>query len=527
MRIFKCFLFLFFLLTSLFGVAQITDSSRVLHDRIARSSYVWGFVRYHSVKKVNWNKEFTKLYKQAKSCKTDEKLNIFLNKWIAKYYIKNGCDLFIRDNSLIDFSLFFAYPSLAKAKTDTTLSIYKSNSYLPEYYNEVYEKDDVFPNEAQRVMALNKIYFNFLYFFPHFDMTVSQWDSLRCVNIPIFIQANTPLKYSMAINQLLANLNDGHISVYSSAVNQSYLKYTCPFRAHLSNTSAIIKYIDKDSFCLNNDIRLKDEIIKINGQNISYRYDFWRDKLPHSNEGNFLQIAEQYVLSDSVPKMNMVIKRGDSIINKSISLYEMGSFIINYDSISYKIISDSVGWINLSELKREEVPMVSKHLNSTKIVVIDARNYPNSTIDLLCSWLMKEPKPFAVFTKPQKKCLGEFAEVDTVFTEYKSVNSYPGKLVIICDASSVSQSEYSILALKTFPNSVVIGENSGGTTGYTTTFNLPGGIVCRMPVTSFRGLNFKVQGVGIPPDIQLKLPFEYGLDKEERIWKFILSRITL
>lgn len=527
MRIFKWFLFLFFLLTSLFGVAQITDSSRVLHDRIARSSYVWGFVRYHSVKKANWNKEFVKLYKQAKSSKTDEKLNLFLNKWIEKNYIKNGCDVFIRDNSLIDSNLIIDFPALSKAKSDTSLTIYKSDSYWPEYFFEVNKKNDVFPNAEQRLMTLNKIYFNFLYFYPYFNMPISKWDSLRKANIPIFIQANTPYKYELAINRLLVNFNDGHISINSTELNRIFLKYSCPFKTKIIGNSAIVNYIDNDSFCLINDIRLNDEIINLNGQKISDRCAFWQDILPHSNFENFLHIVERYVFSDSISKMNITIKRNDSIIDKLITMPLRGAIVIKYDTISYKIISDTLGWINLSVIKREEVSKAIALLNNSKYLVVDARGYPNSTIDLLCSWLMNKPNPFAIFSTPDKTCLGQFIENDTIYTEYNKMNAYQGNLLILSDASSVSQSEYSILALKTFPNSVVIGENTGGTAGYTTTFNLPGGIVCRMPVTSFRGLNFKVQGAGIPPDIQLKLPLEYGLDKEERIWEFILSRITL
>ncbi len=526
MKFFKPLIFLFLLTPSLFAYSQTAGFNQVLQSRIYQSTYVWGFVRYHSTKKTDWNKQFNKLYKKSNNAKSNEQLNGYLNKWIEKYYVKNSCEGFIRDSSIVGLQWFIKFSSFRNVARDSVSSIYKPNYLLPDYFSEIEKHSDKFPDEKSRVLALTKIYYYFLYFYPHFDISVNKWDSIRYANIPIFTEANTPLKYTIAIHQLLAHFNDGHISVSSKAINQSFLKYTCPFRAHLSKTSAIIQYLDKDSFCLSNDIRLKDEIVKINGQNITDRYAFWIDKLPHSNIANFLQIAERYVLSDSVPKMNLTIKRGDSIMDKNIPLFEQGSFVTNYHSTSYKIISDTVGWINLSVLKREEAPTVSKILNSTKVLVIDARAYPNSTIDLLCSWLMTEPQPFAIFTNPQKNCLGEFIEGDTVFTEYNSKKPYEGKLIIISDASSVSQSEYSILALKTYPNSILIGEHTGGTAGYTTTFYLPGGIVCRMPVTSFRGINLKVQGTGIQPDITLEIPIEFGENKEERIWEFLLSKIA-
>lgn len=519
-----------FVLFTLFLICFRIDAQTVAYSnetlsRIDKASYVWGFVKYHSVKKANWNKEFVKLYKQAKSSKTDEKLDIFLNKWIKKYYIKNGCD-FITRYSSIDLKLLFAFPLLTTAKEDTTLSKYQSGSYLPEYFYEEYEKDNLFPNEAQRVMALHKIFFHFLYFFPHFEISIPQWDSIRLRNIPIFMEANTPIKYELAVNLLLANLNDGHISAHSPAINQYFLKFTCPLKAKLTDSSALIQYIDKNSFCTSNNIRVNDEVIEINGQSIGEKLNFWKNILPHSNSENFKQIASRYIFSDSINRMNITFKRGDSIFKKSIQLYEMGEFIINYDTISYKIISDTVGWINLSVLKREEVLSISKELNAVKILVIDARGYPNSTIDLLCKWLMDEPKPFAIFSKPQINCLGEFVSNDTVYTEYNSAKSYMGKLVIICDASSVSQAEYSILALKTFKNSVLIGEHTGGTAGYTTTFNLPGKIICRMPVTGFRGLNDTVQGTGIKPDVFLKFSNEIGVLNEENIWKIIVNSVS-
>lgn len=62
---------------------------------------------------------------------------------------------------------------------------------------------------------------------------------------------------------------------------------------------------------------------------------------------------------------------------------------------------------------------------------------------------------------------------------------YNGKVVILVDASTLSQAEYTAMALSTTPGSMVIGSRTAGADGNVSTINLRGGI------------NTMISGIGI------------------------------
>jgi C-terminal processing protease CtpA/Prc len=56
------------------------------------------------------------------------------------------------------------------------------------------------------------------------------------------------------------------------------------------------------------------------------------------------------------------------------------------------------------------------------------------------------------------------------------MNCYSGKVVIIVNNRTISQSEYTVMALASRPNTIVIGDTTAGTDGDVSEIKLPGGI---------------------------------------------------
>lgn len=520
----RCFVLMFCIVNSLAIFSQKQNNPE-LNSLIYRGSSVWSYVKIHSVRKTDWEKQYRKIYKKALIADSFENYDLFLKKWIKKYYRKpdfpnlNSFQVGVKKEP--DFSLKLQFNEFEEAKIKKNSSLYTTDSLVPFYFSETYLNSDVCPDEPMRLMTLSKIWYSFRYFYPYYDENIKSWDSLFFANISIFKNSDSKISYHLAVRNLIATIPDGHVSVNSSFIQNYFFKFHAPFRAQIQDSFAVITVVDKSSYAQNSGLTISDTIFKINDLWIHECLSFWKDKIPYSNHANFLNLVEENLFSDSIPQMILTLKKGDAFQKRSIKLFQKGEFVLNYDSIPYKIIYDSVGWIDLGILKMSDMNSLKHDFENIKFVCIDARNYPNATVDVLCEWLLPESKPFVVFSKPDKANLGKFYVQDTVYSSFNKSMERPKNIILISNAKSVSQTEYTILALKTGKNVIHIGEPTGGTAGYTMLFYLPDGISIRMPVTGFSGISQKVQGKGIQPDVFIKIPLFFGQNKEEQTWNFI------
>jgi len=82
---------------------------------------------------------------------------------------------------------------------------------------------------------------------------------------------------------------------------------------------------------------------------------------------------------------------------------------------------------------------------------------------------------------------------------------YGGKVVVLVDEISQSQAEYTTMALRSAPRTIVIGSTTAGADGNVSGFSLPGGLN-----TMISGLGVfypdkkPTQRVGIVPDVEVK-----------------------
>ena len=86
--------------------------------------------------------------------------------------------------------------------------------------------------------------------------------------------------------------------------------------------------------------------------------------------------------------------------------------------------------------------------------------------------------------------------------DFNYSHGYNGKVVLLVDEGTQSQGEYTAMAFRQLPNSVVIGSTTAGADGNLSRFTLPGAIS-----TAISGVGVyypdgrETQRVGIVPDI--------------------------
>jgi C-terminal processing protease CtpA/Prc len=140
------------------------------------------------------------------------------------------------------------------------------------------------------------------------------------------------------------------------------------------------------------------------------------------------------------------------------------------------LLSKDVAYLKLSSVKIAEAAHYIDSAVGTKALIIDIGNYPSEFVAYALESLA-----------PQKP-------------------HYAGKVVILVDEVSQSQSEFTAMAFRSAPGAVLIGSTTAGADGNPSQIPLPG-IQMR---TQFSGIGIfypgkkPTQRVGIIPDVEIK-----------------------
>jgi C-terminal processing protease CtpA/Prc len=118
--------------------------------------------------------------------------------------------------------------------------------------------------------------------------------------------------------------------------------------------------------------------------------------------------------------------------------------------------------------------------------------------------LVRQPTPFAKFSIGDLSNPGAFS-VGAPETLTPAEPHYGGKVVILVDENSVSQAEYTAMALQSAPGAIVVGSTTAGADGNVSEIPLPGALR-----TMISGLGVfypdgaPTQRVGVRVDVEVR-----------------------
>jgi C-terminal processing protease CtpA/Prc len=137
--------------------------------------------------------------------------------------------------------------------------------------------------------------------------------------------------------------------------------------------------------------------------------------------------------------------------------------------------------------------------------VVDIRNYPSEFVVFsLGGRLVTEPTEFARFTNGDATNPGAFLWTQPVSLEPAEPH-FSGKVVILVDETSMSQAEYTAMALRAGPHAVVVGSTTAGADGNVSRIPLPGGVDAMISgIGVFYPDGTPTQRIGIVPDLRVE-----------------------
>lgn len=503
---------------------ELTDQLSENLDLLGR---VWGFLKYHhpaiAQGKYNWDYELFRMLPGYLQVPNQKERDAYLVKWIQHYgrISVNKEVVLVDSNAVLKPDLaWINLEDLSQKLYELLMKVYQNRWQKNNYYvvADVFNANNAkflheesyanmyYPDEGFRLLALYRYWNMVQYFFPYRNLTDTDWNLVMRECLPSFLDASDTLEYINACKRLIAKCDDSHGFISTQWILR-YAPYKhFPFDVQFIHNDTLVvssfRYpIEVDSTWP----KLGDVITHINGCPVRQLADSLGALIAASNHRSRMRNVVENIIRGWEDSVHITFVSDDGIV-KQMMIPRCFFYDFNYgrknDGIYYREYNDSIGYLSMDDITLSFMDTLSDTIKRTKGLILDLREYPKEpVIYRLGTILSGKAVPFSNFTYPTINNPGEFKFKLPLYTN-SGKNPYQGKIIILINENTQSQSEFYAMYFKTLPNSVIIGSNSAGADGNITSITLPGGIQ-----TYFSGLGVyypdgtETQRVGIIPDI--------------------------
>jgi len=400
-----------------------------------------------------------------------------------------------------DYGYLFTENNLPKTLIEK-LNYIRHNRYVDdEHYYVGNDKDGnfVFKNENNyggltypdcgiRLLSLYRYWNIIQYFYPNRHLIGEDWNKVLSEFIPEFCNAPDALAYELACLKLIARIHDSHATILNPLYPLDNFRgtYYPPFNTAFIENKLVVTRSANMSNDDENKILVGDIIEKIDGVSVEELIKKYLPLTPASNYETqlreMLTPARGFLLCGKNPEREFAINRNGKSLTKKIICIQVNATstndaFYNNETKGFRLIGTDIGYIYPAYLKVEDINGIKILFKNTKGIVIDMRCYPSIFMPYTYgAWLKNKTTPFAIPTLRDINNPGYFEFSDAMENGDTGSNCYTGKIVIIVNATTQSQAEFTAMALRTASRALVIGSTTTGADGDVTVVTLPGNI---------------------------------------------------
>jgi carboxyl-terminal processing protease len=468
----------------------------------------WGFLKYYHPKvakgQYNWDSVLLAKIPIFLAAKTPQQVSDRLMNWLNELGPVDPCPAC--DNTLtgrLSYNLDTTWISNSGFKPEVISKlqfILANRSQGQNYYagygkvqqfnaaNEANYITDEFqyPSPVYRLLTLFR-YWNIVnYFSPYKYITSQKWETVLHQFIPEFYEAKDTLQYHTSIIKLIAALGDGHCATsrWSMQLHKLLGEFRyLPFVCSLVEGKAVVTLITNDSLCKLQGIALYDVITGVEGETIDQRINKY---LPYvfnasNDDARYQSFCSSLLFAGNSGTCEITRLKPDGNTEKlTIKRYMQETPYAPPVTPTWKILPGNIGYINMGLLLKKEVNAVMDSLFSTKGIIFDLRNYPNSTWPLIAARLTSKKFIRPRLAHPDLSYPGLYKFYPDVFGGGDNTRPYKGKVILLVNVFSKSHAEYSAMGLQEATKTITIGSTTAGADGDPVDFiTLPGGLKTR------------------------------------------------
>ena len=361
-----------------------------------------------------------------------------------------------------------------------------------------------FPDESTRLLMLFATWNINSYFNMNLHVTDVPWDSTLVHVIPSVLDAGMYSEWRAAVFRMASALDDAHVYGLTASSKDPYPRFS---------PRIILRYLRDGYYVVKSaypEIRTGDKIVSVDGRTPAE----WEDSCrPFVSSGNISRF--RYAISGTVLlgnrltpiRLEYIDSMGAGQVMTTARDTEAGNWFSSYypnDSlrvVRWRKWGCDIGYVNMGNLQRSDVPAMYESLKRTRAIIFDIRNYPNNTAWDIADLMYPMEFAYARLAVPNILYPGTCAMIDGYAGVANVKDPYKGKVIILCNESTISHAEYSCMILRAMPGAVVVGSQTAGADGNVSYFSLSPDMM-----TGFTTLGVyypdggQTQRIGIVPD---------------------------
>ncbi|MBJ6146176.1 S41 family peptidase [Hymenobacter sp. BT559] len=505
-------------------------------DNVAALGQVWGLLKYFhpavAAGQHDWDAEFLGQLPAMLACRATAERSRMLSAWVSSLGPVPVCPACAAPPPVPvglapdlrwsqDHHRFSA--ALRQQLAFIVANRYQGTPYYvsaAEAGNPVFAHEEAYaapacPPPGLRLLAICRYWNMVHYFYPYRIGIAPAWASTLPQLLPRFAAAATPLAYRHAVLALCTRLQDGHATLRDPLLEAEDGDYYLAAALQFLDDQAVVIRVRRDGLTPAPPLEPGDVLTHIDGTSVA---ELVRQRLPEtpgSNRAAQLRTIAQNLFYGHTSQVSVQVERAGKSLRLDCPRFKLGTVPPvrppAADSM-YRFLTPQVGYVDLARVQKAKLPRIVQAFAQTKGIVIDLRGYPGEFVTRqLPGYFLQQPTLFATYTQFDPQYPGRFlaTPADTLLPQ--AGTPYGGRLVVLVNEGSLSQAEYTAMALRATPHCLLLGSPTAGADGKVSRISLPGGLA-----TGFSGLGVyypdgrATERVGLRPDIRVR-PTSAGL----------------
>lgn len=510
---------------------SLQQLSPIQIDNLAVVGKVWGFLKYHHPAvtdgQLQWDYALLRILPAMLAAPNRASADAVMHRWIDTLGPLPACNpcatLDTHDVQLMpNLEWLSDTHTLGTALRDDLNDIYRHRSgrqfyvsLAPQIGNPVFDHEErykslAFPDAGFQLLSLFRLWNIVEYWAPYRDQVGEDWNRVLRDSMSAVALAQDRPGYELAMMAVIARIHDTHANLWSSLrVRPPAGDCDMPVQVRFVDGQAAISGYTNDTAGAASGLKPGDVIDAIDGVPVADLVDAWRPYYAASNEPTRLRDMAAAMTTGACGRAHIKVRQGSGVGEISVSRFPrtVPRTQITHDrpGDTFQLLADDIAYIKLSTIKRADIPGYMARAAHTKGLIIDIRNYPAEFVPFaLGQYFIDQPTPFVRFTTGDLGNPGSFTWGPELSLAPQPAR-YAGKVMILLDDISQSQSEYTAMALRAGPRAKVIGSTTAGADGNVSPIPLPGGLQSMISgIGVFYPDKRPTQRIGIVPDIEVK-----------------------
>jgi C-terminal processing protease CtpA/Prc len=501
-------------------------------DNLSLLGRVWGFVKYHhpavTAGQTNWDNELFRVLPAVLEANDRAAASQAITGWLDRLGPPPACEPCAElpaDAYLLPEIDWIRDADLGARLSSQLQEIHRNRSVAdaqhyrgevagvgnPEFSGEAAYPAMSRPDAGFRLLSLFRFWNIVEYWFPYRDIIGEDWTGVLTEFVPELMAADSADEYRLAMMRLSARLNDTHANLWHEmSLRPPRGTAQLPVQVRYVEGRPVVSGFTHAQLGPATGLERGDIIERIGGATVDSLVAAWRPYYSASNEPKrLLDIARTLTRGDPGP-VTIGVRRAGRAVELTADRAPLAELDLSREWVqdlpgeTFQMLADDVAYLKLSSVRDQDMPEYMRRAAGASVLVVDIRNYPSEfVVFTLGGRLVDEPTEFARFTVGVPANPGAF-----VWTPPVRISpiepGFHGRVVVLVNETSLSQAEYTAMALRASPRVTVVGSTTAAADGNVSEIPLPGGVNSMITgIGVFYPDRSPTQRIGIIPDLEV------------------------